>query len=284
MIQRIPRPQDAGKEFLSFITQPTELFPSTNASSCRCAPPMFAEEFRLSRYASACMLASMDFPTTQWTQIAAASLNGQGRAAMDALCQNYYAPVRRFVEWKRGRQESDDVTQAFFFHLLDKGIVRNADRLRGRFRTFLLTVLNRFLIRHERALLAEKRGGSLEILPLDNIDSEPETDTESAILFDREWAITVMDSAAERVGNEIRRERGDEAFHVLKRFLGVGQEPQTYETAATLLGLSLPAVKSEIMRWRRRLGEIVRSEIGRTVSTPQEIAEEIAHLRRVLLQ
>ncbi|MEK0451025.1 MAG: hypothetical protein RL088_3293 [Verrucomicrobiota bacterium] len=227
---------------------------------------------------------AMEFPTTQWTQIAAASLNGEGRAAMDTLCKNYYAPIRRFVGWKRGWQDAEDVTQAFFFHLMEKGIVRNANRLRGKFRTFLLTVLSRFMIHYERAQLAEKRGGSVEILSLDDIENEPEADTESALLFDKEWAVAVMDAAAAKVGDEIQRERGGEAFDVLKRFLGVGQEPQTYETAATLLELSLPAVKSEIMRWRRRLGEIVRGEVGRTVSTPQEVEEEIAHLRRVLLE
>lgn len=226
----------------------------------------------------------MDFPTTQWTQIAAASLNGEGRGAMDALCRAYYAPVRRFVEWRRGRQDADDITQAFFLHIMENGIVRNADRLRGRFRTFLLTVLSRFLSHYDRALQAEKRGGIIEILPLDDIDTEPDVDAEAASQFDREWAVTVMDSAAVRVGEEIRRDRGSDAFDVLRRFLGIGQEPQTYETAASLLGLSLPAVKSEIMRWRRRLGEIVRSEVGRTVSTPQEVEEEIAHLRRVLLE
>lgn len=230
------------------------------------------------------MFPRMEFPTTQWTQIAAASLNGEGRAAMDALCRNYYAPVRRFVGWKRGWQDAEDVTQAFFFHLMEKGIVRNADRLRGRFRTFLLTVLHRFLSHYERALLAEKRGGKIEIVSLADIETEPDADAEAASQFDREWALALMDSAAVKVGDEIRRERRNDAFDVLRRFLGIGQEAQTYETAAGMLGLSLPAVKSEIMRWRRRLGEIVRGEVGRTVSTPQEVEEEIAHLRRVLLE
>jgi DNA-directed RNA polymerase specialized sigma24 family protein len=226
----------------------------------------------------------MDFPTTNWTHIAAASLHGEGRGAMEELCRSYYAPVRRFVEWRRGRQDAEDVSQAFFLHLLEHGIVKRADRLRGRFRTFLLAVLNRFLLHHERSLAAEKRGGKIDFLPLTEADADTCANPEETSRFDREWAIALMDAASARVGDEIRRDRGDEAFEVLRRFLGIGQEPQTYETAAALLGLSLSAVKTEILRWRRRLGEIVRSEVGRTVCTPQEVEEEIVHLRRVLLE
>ena len=171
---------------------------------------------------------------------------------MEELCRAYYAPVRRFVEWRRGRQDAEDITQAFFLHILEQGIVRHADRLRGRFRTFLLTVLSRFLIHHDRALSAEKRGGKIDFLPLSEAEADSCASPEDMTRFDREWAVAVMDAAAERVGDEIQRDRGPEAIDVLRRFLGIGQEPQTYETAATLLGISHSAVKTEIMRWRRR--------------------------------
>jgi RNA polymerase sigma-70 factor (ECF subfamily) len=226
----------------------------------------------------------MNFPTTRWTQVVAATLHGDvgGRQALEALCQKYYQPVRQFIAWRRGAaSECDDLAQSFFLYFLDHGLTHRADRLRGKFRTFLLSVLRRFLSHHDRAAAAEKRGGELIFAPLEEEDAaaEPQEITE----FDRKWALALMDAALARVAAEIEAARGAPALETLRHFLGGSQQSRTYEEAAAELGLSLTACKQEVLRWRRRLGEIVRAEVGRTVSAPHEVREEIAYLQRVLL-
>jgi DNA-directed RNA polymerase specialized sigma24 family protein len=226
----------------------------------------------------------MNFPTTRWTQVAAATLHGDpaGRVALETLCERYYPPVREFIAWRRGANgEADDLTQAFFLYFLEQGLTHRADRLRGKFRTFLLAVLRRFLSHHDRAVTAEKRGAEFDHIPVEEADL-PEGEAEVSA-FDREWALALMQTALARVGTEIEAARGPEGLEMLRHFLGGSQEPPTYETAAARLGLSLTATKQEILRWRRRLGEIVRGEVSRTVSAPHETHEEIAYLRRVLL-
>src|SRR5687767_8797705 len=133
----------------------------------------------------------MEFPTTRWTQVAVATLHGDsnGRAALDTLCERYYLPVRHFISWRRGPGgEADDFTQAFFLYFLQQGLTHRADRLRGKFRTFLLATLRRFLSHHDRAANAEKRGGSA---PRIAVDEEELTASEGDVhAFDREWALT----------------------------------------------------------------------------------------------
>jgi DNA-directed RNA polymerase specialized sigma24 family protein len=229
----------------------------------------------------------MDFPTTRWTEMAGATLHGDvaARQALANLCARYYEPVRQFIAWHGRAAQAADLTQSFFLYVLEQGVVKRADKLRGKFRTFLLTVLKRFLLHEDRAANAGKRGGGVELVALDDPNTpEPAIAPEEVTDFDRQWAVALMNAAVAQVGAEIVRERSADALDVLKHFLGTAQEPGTYETAANLLGMSLSAVKTEIMRWRRRLGELVRLEVARTVSAPHELREEIAYLRRILLE
>jgi RNA polymerase sigma-70 factor (ECF subfamily) len=225
----------------------------------------------------------MDFPTTRWTQVAAATLHGEaaGREALEMLCQKYYQPVQQFIAWRRG-PGSEDLTQAFFLYFLEQGLTHRADRLRGKFRTFLLSVLRRFLSHHDRAASAEKRGGDVMFATLD--DEDAIADPQDVSDFDRKWALALMEAALSRVAAEIESAGGRAALDVLRHFLGGSQLPLTYEEAAVALGLSVTATKQQVLRWRRRLGEIVRIEVGRTVSAPHEVREELAYLQRVLLE
>jgi hypothetical protein len=229
------------------------------------------------------------FPQTSWTVIASATLHGDhaGRRALEELCAGYYEPVRRFIRWqgKVNPEEVDDLTQSFFLYVCEKGIAGKADRLQGKFRSFLCLVLKRFLAKARRSDSTLKRGGEVIWTDLDDELASAEMadfSPEAQVRFDREWALALMDAALRRVADEIRQSRGEVALATLGGFLGGGTETVTYEVAAGRLASTVPAVKMEVTRWRRRLGELVRKEIGQTVHAPHEVEEEMAYLRSVL--
>jgi RNA polymerase sigma-70 factor (ECF subfamily) len=227
------------------------------------------------------------FPETSWSLLAVATLHGDvdGRRAMESLCERYYEPIRSFIIWN-GRQagDADDLTQAFFLHVCEKGVMRRAERDRGKFRTFMISVLKNFLSHTNRAAATQKRGGQVELLALDEVDAPVDADDAATdARFDRAWALALMDGALTRVAAEITEMRGMEALETLRLFLSAQLAAPSYETAAGLLGMSVAAVKVDVMRWRRRLRELVRAEIGRTVSAPHEAEEEFVYLRQLLM-
>lgn len=233
----------------------------------------------------------MEFPTTHWSVLAKATLHGEAdaRAALELLCQRYWGPVHGFIRFHGlGDTEAQDLTQEFMLHVLQKSIFTRADRLQGRFRSFLLGSLARFLRDAAVRKNALKRGGDL---PHFSVDVEgPGKDLEDPAslpagvsAFDREWALTILETALDRLRCECAEPQSQSNFEVWKNFLPGATESYSYEAAAARLGISLPALKSEIHRLRRRLRALVRSEVARTVSAPHEIDSEMAHLQRVLM-
>jgi RNA polymerase sigma-70 factor (ECF subfamily) len=224
------------------------------------------------------------FPETSWSLLAVATLHGDvdGRRAMESLCERYYEPIRSFIVWNgRHSGDADDLTQAFFLHICEKGVMRRAERDRGKFRTFMISVLKNFLSHATRAAMTQRRGGQVELLALDEVDAPVDTDDAH---FDRAWAMALMDGALTQVAVEITETRGMEALATLRLFLSAQLAAPPYETAAGVLGMSVAAVKVDVMRWRRRLRELVRAEIGRTVSAPHEAEEEFIYLRQLLMK
>jgi len=224
----------------------------------------------------------MEFPATEWTKIADATLgDAAGRAAMESLYGRYIDPLKAFIRWQ-GTQDAEDAAQAFFLYLMESGVLHRADRERGRFRTFLLTVLRRWLRDVRRGETAQKRGGGTPPVPIDDALEIAGPEDEGARAFDREWAVSVMEGALSRVAGEVQAQRGAEAWEVIKHFLGGGRHQPAGQTAAEMLGLTDGALRKEVHGWRRRLGECVRMEVARTVSAPHEVEEEIAYLRGLL--
>jgi DNA-directed RNA polymerase specialized sigma24 family protein len=223
------------------------------------------------------------FPETSRSLLALATLHGEaeGREAMESLCERYYQPIKSFILWnERHASDADDLTQAFFLHICEKGVMRRAERDRGKFRTFMISVLKNFLSHTNRAAATQKRGGRVELLTLDEVDAPTETDDAR---FDRAWAMALMDAALTQVAAEITETRGVEALKTLRLFLSAQHTAPSYETAAQSLNLSVAALKVDVMRWRRPLRELVRAEIGRTVSAPHEAEEEFVYLRQLLM-
>jgi RNA polymerase sigma-70 factor (ECF subfamily) len=227
------------------------------------------------------------FPETSWSLLAVATLHGdaEGRRAMEGLCERYYQPIKSFILWHgRSAGDVDDLTQSFFLHVCEKGVMQRADKERGKFRTFIISVLKNFLAHADRAAATQKRGGHVELLALDEVD-EPAAKAEAAddARFDRAWALALMDAALARVTEEIALARGVDALATLRLFLTAQQAAPSQEAAARQLGVSAAALKVDVMRWRRRLRERVRAEIGRTVSAPHEAEEEFVYLRQLLM-
>jgi len=207
------------------------------------------------------------------------------RAALTVLCETYWYPLYAFLR-SRGHSAADaeDVTQAFFARLLEKHTLRQADRERGRFRSFLLTSLTHFATNEHDKDAAKKRGGGIPALSLEfenaegRFQLEPATDETPEKLFDRRWAITLLDRVLSRLRAEMVRDGKMVQFEHLKTYL-VGDLPQlSYAQSATALGMSEGAVKVAVHRLRGRYRDLVRDEITQTVSSPSEVEDELKHL------
>lgn len=228
----------------------------------------------------------MVFPTTHWSLLAKASLNGDstGRQALEELCRQYWRPLHEFARSRGyGEAEAQDLTQDFIVHLLEHSTFKRADRLRGRFRSFLLGSLVRFLADEYDRRHAQKRGQGAAHSSLDFAEANlADPAQEPASAFDREWALVILERVllALQHGHEAG---GVERFAVLRRFLPGSLEVPTYESAAAQLGLSLPAFKSEVHRLRQHFKEAVRQEVLATVSAPHEVEEELGYLQQVLM-
>jgi RNA polymerase sigma factor (sigma-70 family) len=209
--------------------------------------------------------------------------------ALERLCRCYWPAVHAFI-CRRGYAPEDakDLTQAFFARLLEKEWLRAADATKGRFRTFLLTALIRFLAHERERADAIKRGGGVSPLSLDVPESEPGAVREPAdsatpeLAFERRWAETLLDRVLERLRAEFDAGGRSGRFEELKVFLTEDRGETSYAEVAARLGLSESAVKSGIHRLRQRYGELVREEIADTVESPDEIEAEIRHLVHVL--
>src|SRR5712691_5099032 len=178
----------------------------------------------------------MYFPTTQWSLLARASLNGEttARQALEDLCHRYWLPLHKYIR-SRGytEVEAQDLTQEFFLHLMEHATLKRADPLRGRFRSFLLGALIRFLRDQRERRQAKKRGGGAlhlnldeEALPALAANTEP-----AVVLFDREWALVILEEALRRLHGECQPDL-EARFAVLRGFLPGSLQVPNYESAA----------------------------------------------------
>jgi len=228
----------------------------------------------------------MSFPEKRWSMLAAATAHGDDTAlrALDEWCRRYWQPVFAVI---RSREHTPDAarehTQAFFVHLLEKSTLRRADPARGRFRTFLLTVLWRFLRDERKHRRAEKRGGDAEMHPIEEVEDELiEESNPLAETLDREWALTMLERALEQVRHDIVATRGEAAWSVLQRFLPGSSGAPLMAEAAAVLGVTEAGARTEIHRLRNRCREALRRELMTTVTSPEDLEDEITHLGRVL--
>ena len=231
------------------------------------------------------------FATTSWTKVLAAreAPSTEARQALESLCRVYWYPLYAFVR----RQEHDpdasrDLTQAYFAELLEKGYLEDYDPERGHFRVFLMASLKHFLSKQRDKALAWNRGGRADVVSLATPEVEgryrfePVDRLTPEQIFERRWALTVLERALGRLRREQEdADRGRE-FTRLEGFLTGQQAIASYRDVAAELGTSEGAVKTSIHRLRRRYGQLLRSEIAETVSNPAEVDDEVKHLLVVI--
>ena len=209
--------------------------------------------------------------------------------ALEALCRAYWRPLYTYVR-RRGQSPHDaqDLTQEFFARLLAKNWVAQADRAKGRFRTFLLTAMDRFLANEWDRVRALKRGGGRPTLALDFADAETRfevgirRDATPEQAFERRWAITLLAQALGRLESEQQAEGHAALFAALKPSLAGDGAVLPYQELADQLGMTAGAVKAAAHRLRLRYRELLRAEIADTVATAGEIDAEMQHLFKVL--
>ena len=231
------------------------------------------------------------FATTHWTVVLAAGRRSAPEAdrALEELCQTYWYPLYAYVR-RRGHSPPDaqDLTQEFFARLLAKHWIASADKEKGRFRTFLLTAMSRFLANEWDRAGTQKRGGHAVHLPLDTESAETRYEADSALtlapdrLYDRHWAMTLLDRALTRLRTEQERAGKAREFRVLSPFLTAERGSIPYAEAAAQLGVNEAAARQAVHRVRKRFREVFREEITQTVAAPEEVDEEIRHLLAAL--
>ena len=231
------------------------------------------------------------FHTTHWSLVVAAA-GGEGnepRAALEELCQAYWYPIYAFIR-RRGNSAEDarDLTQGFFAALLEKGYLADADPQRGRFRSFLLTAVARFVTKEHAKEAAQKRGGGTKTLSLDfdagesRYQHEPVDNWTAEKIFERRWALTLLDRTLAALRREHEAAGKLPLFEALKVFLtGEAGAPPLREIAAGL-EQSEGAVKVAVHRLRQKYRELLRQEIAQTVATPEDVETELTALLAAL--
>jgi RNA polymerase sigma factor (sigma-70 family) len=224
------------------------------------------------------------FNTTHWSMVLLAGQTQvpEADAALESLCRSYWKPLYAYVRHQgHNAHDAQDLTQDFFARLLEKKYFKLAARERGRFRSFLLKSLQHFLVNEWVRGRAQKRGGGREIFSLDDEAAErsyqqhPGNQQAPESLYDKLWAMTLLEQAMERLGANYAATGKRELFDRLKPLLLTESSGDSYREAASALGLSEGAVKVAVHRLRQRFREMVRAEIAQTVATPAEVDEEL---------
>ncbi len=227
------------------------------------------------------------FQTTPWSLILAARRRDEPGAerALARLCESYWFPLYAFVRRRgHGAEEARDLTQAYFLKLLEKDYLGDVDRGAGRFRSFLLVSMKHFLANEWKAGRAAKRGGGKSPVSLDMDGAEDrflaepcESETPESV-FERRWARVVLQRTTEALRREFESAGKRERFERLAPLLTGGSVDGSYAQIARELGQSESAVKMAVHRLRSRFGELLKQEIGVTVTDPADVEAEIRYL------
>jgi DNA-directed RNA polymerase specialized sigma24 family protein len=227
------------------------------------------------------------FVTTHWSVVLSARDKHSPRSAvaLETLCRTYWYPLYAYLR-RQGRPPHDaqDLTQGFFARLLQKDYLQAADREKGKFRTFLLVALKRFLANEWDRAHAQKRGGFATVVPIDQefaesrLAADPSSNVQPDLLFDRNWAMTLLAQTMSRLQEEYVASGRARLFEYLQSCLAREESALPYADIAARLNLTEAAVKMAVQRLRARYREILRAEIAHTVSSPEEVEEEIRHL------
>lgn len=207
---------------------------------------------------------------------------------MESLCRKYWPPIYAYLR-RTGHAPHDaqDLTQGFFAQFVERGFLHRLRHREGRFRSFLLTFLKRFVSDERDKASAQKRGGNRQVVSLDEYPLEEQRlgtleHLSAGEAFDRRWAMTLLTHAQERLRTEYESSGKARVYEVLQPFLGGDHRTRSYEEVAVQLGMKPNSVKTAVHRLRHRYGQLIREEVANTVEAPPLIDEEIRYLLSVV--
>lgn len=233
------------------------------------------------------------FTTTHWSVVLAAGQadSPDAQPALEQLCRTYWYPLYAYLRRDgRSPEDAQDAVQSFLAHLLQNHRLARAHPDRGRFRSFLLVSLRHFLADEHRRQAAQKRGGGLEFIPLEGAAAEARYGVEPVEwrdpekLYERRWALAVLEQVLERLKMEATAAGAMDRFARLQPYLLADGSGSSYAEVGRELGMTEGAVKMAVLRLRQRGRELFRAEIAHTVASEADIEEEVRHLFTVLGQ
>jgi DNA-directed RNA polymerase specialized sigma24 family protein len=233
------------------------------------------------------------FAPTHWSVVLAAGQKDSPRKteALETLCRTYWESIYSYLRQKGYEvHDAQDLTQAFFSHLLSRNALGSVGPQKGKFRSFLLASLQNFLSDERDRASAAKRGGGQNILSLDQeaverrFLQEAVSDLTPEKAFDRRWALTLLDRAFTRLQEESVTDGAAELFNRLKHFLSSEPNPGDYETVGGQLRMSAGAVAVRVYRLRQRYRALVRAGIAQTVCSLAELEDEMRYLIKLICQ
>jgi RNA polymerase sigma factor (sigma-70 family) len=232
------------------------------------------------------------FVTTHWSLVLSArdKNSPQSAAALEKLCRAYWYPLYAYVRRTgQSKENAEDLTQAFFARLLEKNFLDAAEPKRGRFRSFLLIALKRFLANEWDRERAQKRGGGQAQIPLDTELAERKFSAETTVgevspdrLYERRWALTLIEQTMTRLRAEFERAGKTAEFERLKSFLTADKHEIPCPAVAAELGMGEGALRVAVHRLRKRYRELFREEIAHTLAEGENVDAELRHLLTVL--
>lgn len=235
------------------------------------------------------------FVTTNWSAVWAAKGPDTTamRDALAGLCEKYWYPLYAYVR-RQGHSPEDaqDLTQEFFARLLEHHWLMRADKAKGRFRSFLLMVIKRFLANEWDKAKTQKRGGLIRFESFSYETAEAAYATNATIRapaagtpelqFEREWALALLGQVLRQLGDEYAKEGKGDLFGKAKPCLLGIREGESYAVLCAELGMTEAAFKMAVSRMRRRFRERLKTEVAKTVASPADVDDELRHLFRVL--
>ncbi len=232
------------------------------------------------------------FAATRWSVVLAAAdgkAGSRSRRALEELAGIYWPSLYAFIRRQGAApEEAEDLTQEFFARLLEKGWLSVVDPAKGKFRSFLLAALKHFLANQRDLARAKKRGGGRRALSLDVpgaeafYQREPTDRMTPERLFERRWALAMLDEVLARLRREYRRRGREAIFDALKCTLTADADAPPQAQIAHSLRMSETAVRIAAHRLRKRYREVLRDEIAQTVAAPDLVDDEIRYLLKCL--
>jgi RNA polymerase sigma-70 factor (ECF subfamily) len=229
------------------------------------------------------------FVTTHWSVVLAAQAESPlAEKALETLCRTYWRPLYAFVRRQGlGGEDARDLTQGFFALLIERRDLDAVRKEKGRFRSYLLTAFKHFLTDEWRRSMAIKRGKGQKPISLDQM-SEDQIQLESVdqmspeLIYERQWASTVLERVLHRLKDEYQAAGNARLFDALKQLLPDEPGAPSQSEIAEQLGMNANAVRQAFFRFRRRYQALLRDEIAQTVANAAEVEDELRHLISVI--